>query len=97
MSKVKALNKGVYDNAVSRKELGAPFPKQGYEVLAVAPNHGWVVKLHDHESVLLFANEVKAGAKDYPDLVRISPQGVILNDKALIARVKAKEACTFSL
>ena len=98
MAKVNVLGKKVWEDAVTQKEHGAAFPSQGFEVLAAVPMWGWSVKLSsDHESIILFASEVKTATKDYPDLVTVTDNGVILNDKAHVARTRVKKACTFSM
>lgn len=97
MSKVKPLEKRVWENAVAQKDHGAAFPKQGFEVLSVVPKWGWSVKLmNDLESVILFASEVKAASAKYPDLVTETPNGVILHDQLKVERPGAKKACVFS-
>ena len=98
MSKENNLDKKVWEEAVMQKEHGAAFPSQGFEVLAAVPKWGWSVKLmDDFESIILFASEVKAASKDYPNLVTITDRGVRLNNKALVERKKAKKACVFRL
>ncbi len=98
MSKVKALNKKTYENAIPPKEHGAAFGKQGFEVSNVVDEWGWVVNLsHDHESVLLFANEVKAATKTHPSLVTLTDTGVILNPKAKVERRQSRKSCEFSM
>lgn len=97
MTKVMPLEKKVWENAVTQKQHGAAFPKQGFEVLAVVPRWGWSVKLmKDHESVLLFASEVKVASQEFPELVTETAHGVVLNDIMLVERSQPKKPCAFS-
>ena len=95
--KIRPLEKKMWENAVSQKQHGASFQKQGFEVLAVVPQWGWSVKLlNDQESVLLFASEVKSASEKFPELIKDTDLGVESNSIMLVERPRLKKPCVFS-